>query len=113
MGEATPPQPKEKIMPSTDIQLDEKIKVKISEPKNWKVILLNDDTTPVDFVISILMEVFKHSAETAKEVTLQVHETGSGIAGVYSFEIAEAKAVESTSQARSNGYPLQIKLEEE
>jgi ATP-dependent Clp protease adaptor protein ClpS len=113
MGEATPPQPKENIMPSTDIQIDEKIKIKVSEPKNWKVILLNDDTTPVDFVVSILMEVFKHSADTAKEVTIQVHETGSGIAGVYSFEIAEAKAVESTTQARSSGYPLQIKLEEE
>jgi ATP-dependent Clp protease adaptor protein ClpS len=48
-----------------------------------------------------------------KEITVQVHETGSGIAGIYSFEIAEAKAVEATSLARTNGYPLQIKLEEE
>ena len=100
-------------MPSTDIQLDEKIKVRVAEPKNWKVILLNDDTTPIDFVISLLVEIFKHNAESAKVVTLQVHETGSGVAGCYSFEIAEAKAVEATSLARSNGYPLQIKLEEE
>lgn len=100
-------------MPSTDIQLDEKIKVKVSEPKNWKVILLNDDTTPIEFVVSILIEVFKHTTESANDITLQVHETGSGIAGIYSFEIAEAKAVEATSQARSSGYPLQIKLEEE
>jgi ATP-dependent Clp protease adaptor protein ClpS len=100
-------------MPSTDIQLDEKIKVSVSEPKRWKVILLNDDTTPVEFVVSILIDIFKHNAETAREVTLQVHETGSGIAGTYSFEIAEAKAVEATSQSRAEGYPLQIKLEEE
>ena len=100
-------------MPSTDIQLDEKIKVRVSEPKNWKVIFLNDDATPMDFVISLLMEVFKHTQETAKEITIQVHETGSGIAGTYSFEIAEAKAVESTTLARANGHPLQIKLEEE
>lgn len=100
-------------MPSTDIKIDERIKVRVTEPKQWKVILLNDDTTPMEFVISLLMEVFKHSAETAKDVTLQVHETGSGIAGTYSFEIAEAKAVETTTLARSNGYPLQIKLEEE
>ena len=100
-------------MPSTDIQLDEKIKVTVSEPKRWKVIVLNDDTTPIDFVVSILIDIFKHNAESAREVTLQVHETGSGIAGTYSFEIAEAKAVEATSQARSEGYPLQIKLEEE
>lgn len=100
-------------MAGTDIQLDEKIKVVISEPKRWKVILLNDDSTPMDFVISMLMEVFKHTSDTAKEVMLEVHQTGSGIAGIYSFEIAEAKAVETTNQARTNGHPLQIKLEEE
>ena len=100
-------------MASTDIQIDEKIKVKVSEPKNWKVILLNDDHTPMDFVISLLMEIFKHSADSASHVTVQVHEQGSGIAGVYSFEIAEAKAVEATSLSRANGYPLQIKMEEE
>lgn len=100
-------------MPSTDIQLEEKIKIKATEPRRWKVIFLNDDTTPIDFVISLLIDVFKHTQETAKDITIQVHETGSGIAGVYSFEIAEVKAVESTQLARSNGYPLQIKLEEE
>lgn len=100
-------------MPSTDIQLDEKIKVKVSEPKNWKVILINDDATPMEFVISILVEIFKHSVDSSRDIMLQVHETGSGIAGVYSFEIAEAKAVEATNNARENGYPLQIKLEEE
>lgn len=100
-------------MAGTDIQLDEKVKVVVSEPKRWKVILLNDDSTPMDFVISMLMEVFKHSVDTAKEVMLEVHESGSGIAGIYSFEIAEAKAVETTNQARTNGHPLQIKLEEE
>ena len=100
-------------MPSTDIQLDEKIKIKVSEPKNWKVVLLNDDTTPMEFVIAILMDIFKHTNNSATDITMQIHETGSGIAGVYSFEIAEAKAVESTQLARANGHPLQIKLEEE
>ena len=100
-------------MSTTDVKLDEKIKIRVEEPKRWKVILLNDDSTPMDFVISMLMEVFKHSVDTAKEVMLEVHETGSGIAGIYSFEIAEAKAVETTNQARTNGHPLQIKLEEE
>lgn len=100
-------------MPSTDIQLDEKIKVRVSEPKRWKVIFLNDDHTPMDFVTSILIEIFKHSVDSAKRVMLQVHETGSGVAGVYSFEIAEAKAVEATNSARGAGYPLQIKMEEE
>lgn len=100
-------------MPGTDIQLDEKIRVKVSEPKKWKVIFLNDDNTPMDFVTSILIEIFKHTVDTAKQIMLQVHETGSGVAGVYSFDIAEVKAVEATNAARTAGYPLQIKLEEE
>jgi ATP-dependent Clp protease adaptor protein ClpS len=100
-------------MPTTEIQIDEKIKQQIQEPKRWKVVLLNDDTTPMDFVIGVLTEIFKHTQETAKEITLEIHSTGSGIAGVYSFEIAEVKAVESTQLARSNGFPLQIKMEEE
>ena len=98
---------------STDIQLDEKVKVTTREPKNWKVIFLNDDSTPMNFVIQVLVEIFRHTEESAEDVTVQVHETGSGIAGVYSFEIAEAKAVEATNLARTNGFPLQIKLEEE
>ena len=100
-------------MASSDVQLDEKIKQKVSEPKRWKVLLLNDDLTPMDFVISLLTEIFKHTQERAKEITIEVHNEGSGIAGVYSFEIAEAKAVESTNLARSNGFPLQVKMEEE
>jgi ATP-dependent Clp protease adaptor protein ClpS len=100
-------------MSTTDIQLDEKIKITATEPKRWKVIFLNDDSTPMEFVILILKEVFKHTTESANDVMLQVHETGSGIAGIYSFEIAEAKAVEATNQARTSGHPLQIKLEEE
>jgi ATP-dependent Clp protease adaptor protein ClpS len=100
-------------MPGTDVQLDEKIKIRVSEPKRWKVILLNDDSTPMEFVIALLVEIFKHSHDSAKHIMLQVHEQGSGIAGVYSFEIAEAKAVEATNLARTNGHPLQIKLEEE
>ena len=100
-------------MAGTDILLDEKIKTTVKEPGRWKVIFLNDDTTPMEFVTSVLMEIFKHTISTATDIMTQVHETGSGIAGVYSFEIAEAKAVETTQLARANGFPLQVKLEEE
>jgi ATP-dependent Clp protease adaptor protein ClpS len=98
---------------STDIQIEEKIKITVSEPKRWKVILLNDDSTPMEFVISILIDIFKHTDATARDIMIQIHETGSGIAGIYSFEIAEVKAVEATNISRANGFPLQIKLEEE
>jgi ATP-dependent Clp protease adaptor protein ClpS len=100
-------------MSATDVKIDEKIKIAVSEPKRWKVIFLNDDHTPMDFVISLLSEVFKHTPESARDITVTIHETGAGIAGIYSFEIAEAKAVESTNLARTNGFPLQIKMEEE
>jgi ATP-dependent Clp protease adaptor protein ClpS len=100
-------------MPTTDVTLEEKVKVVISEPKNWKVIILNDDTTPMEFVIFVLIDIFKHTQDSARDIMLQVHETGSGVAGTYTFEIAEAKAVEATNVARTNGHPLQIKLEEE
>ncbi len=98
---------------ATDIKLDEKIKQKVVEPKKWKVIFLNDDQTPMDFVVSVLTQVFKHSEEGARDITLQIHQQGSAVAGTYTFEIAEDKAVESTNLARANGFPLQIKLEEE
>ena len=100
-------------MPTTEVQIDEKIKNKVQEPKRWKVVLINDDTTPMEFVIEILTTIFRHSQETAKEITIEIQTAGSGIAGVYSFEIAEAKAVEATQLARSNGFPLQIKMDEE
>jgi len=98
---------------TTDVSLAEKIKIDIREPKKWNVVFLNDDHTPMEFVISILIEIFKHTPETAQHITLHIHEKGSGIAGTYSFEIAEIKAVETTNLARANGFPLQIKLEEE
>lgn len=100
-------------MAGTDIQIDEKIKMKISEPKMWKVIFLNDDTTPMEFVISLLMEIFKHGHQAAHTIMMQVHEQGSGIAGTYTHEIAEAKCVEATQLSRANGFPLQIRMEEE
>jgi ATP-dependent Clp protease adaptor protein ClpS len=95
------------------VKLDEKIQQKIVEPKKWKVIFLNDNFTPMEFVVTVLVEIYKHTMEVAQEITLQIHETGSGIAGTYTFEIAEIKAVETTNLARAQGFPLQIKLEEE
>jgi ATP-dependent Clp protease adaptor protein ClpS len=96
-----------------DVQLDEKVKLEIIEPKKWKVIFLNDNHTPMEFVVTVLVEIYKHTIEVANELTMQIHDTGSGVAGTYTFEIAEIKAVETTTLARAQGFPLQIKLEEE
>jgi len=56
----------------SDIQIDEKVKQTAQEPKHWKVILLNDDYTPMDFVIQVLQEIFKHSQDTATNITMQI-----------------------------------------
>jgi ATP-dependent Clp protease adaptor protein ClpS len=96
-----------------DIKLDEKIDITIREPKKYKVIFLNDDVTPIDFVVSVIVELFKHSHETAVAVTMQIHEEGSGVVGVYAYEIAEQKSIEVINVCRDHGYPLKVKIEEE
>ena len=102
-------------MATTDLEvkIDEKVKTIITEPKRYKVIFLNDDKTPIEFVIELLMSVFRHTEETAKDITLKVHNEGSAVVGVYTFEIAEQKGVESTHLARQAGFPLQIKIDPE
>ena len=96
-----------------DIKLDEKIKKETELPRRYKVIILNDDLTPMEWVISILTEIFKHTQSKAQELTLAIHSEGSAIAGIYSYEIAEQKSVEATMLSRNNGFPLAFKLEVE
>lgn len=96
-----------------DVKIDEKVKTTINEPKKYKVIFLNDDKTPIEFVIDLLTTVFRHSEESAKAITLKVHNEGSAVVGSYSYEIAEQRTFESTQLARSNGFPLQIRIEKE
>jgi ATP-dependent Clp protease adaptor protein ClpS len=79
----------------------------------YKVIVQNDDHTPMDFVIALMMHIFKHNEERARELTIQIHEEGSAVAGVYTYEVAEQKGVEGTMLARQNGWPLAIRVEEE
>ena len=67
----------------------------------------------MELVIDILINYFKHQESSAKKVTLEIHNTGSGIAGVYPHELAEHLAIESTNHARKNGSPLKIRLEQE
>jgi ATP-dependent Clp protease adaptor protein ClpS len=98
---------------SIEAKIDEKVITKTTPPKLWKVVFLNDDKTPMEFVIELLSEIFKHSETRAKDITMEIHNTGSGVAGIYSHEIAEQKGIESTNLARANGFPLRIQLEEE
>lgn len=96
-----------------DIQIDEKIVIELKEPNLYKVIFLNDDATPMDFVVSLLIEFFKHSEDTARDLTMKIHSEGSGVVGIYTYEIAEQKSTEATNICRSNGFPLRIRIEED
>lgn len=95
-----------------DVVIDEKIKQTNDKPKQFNVIMLNDDYTPMDWVISILKEIFKHSDASAEVLTMTIHNEGSAVVGTYSYEIAEMKAMETVNLSRSNGFPLQVKLGE-
>ena len=96
-----------------DVQLDERIKKVTQEPIKYKVVLLNDDQTPVEWVVKVLTEIFKHTNETAEQITLAIHNEGSGVAGIYTYEIAEQKTIEATTASRNHGFPLAVKMEQE
>ena len=83
------------------------------EPGKFKVVFYNDDSTPMEFVIAVLIKIFRHDENSAVSVTMKVHNDGSAVAGVYTYEVAEQKGVESTTLARKHGYPLIIKVEPE
>ena len=98
-------------------QSETRTKIKISEsvkePPMFKVVYLNDNQTSMEFVVGSLMEYFDYTPETAEQITIDIHETGSACVAVLPYEIAEQKGTEVTVQARAQQYPLQIKLEPE
>jgi len=96
----------------TDSAVRERIKPKKKDPTLYKVVLLNDDYTTMEFVIHVLETVFQQSPAEAYRVMMHVHVNGRGIAGVYSWEVAETKAATVMSLAREAGFPLRAALEE-
>jgi len=94
-----------------NVEAKTKTSTSLKEPPLFKVIYLNDDRTAVEFVVDSLIEHFEYTPDTAQTITMDIHESGSAVVAVLPFEIAEQKGVEITVSARSEGYPLQIKLE--
>lgn len=85
----------------------------LQEPPMFKIIYLNDNQTTMEFVVDTLVSFFDYTAETALKITSDIHHDGSAVVAVLPYEIAEQKGIEVTLHARSNNYPLQIKLEPE
>ena len=93
----------------TGLALDERTRTK--KPPMYKVLLHNDDYTTKEFVVFVLQSIFQRSESDAVAIMSHVHNPGVGIAGVYSFEIAETKVTKTVQLARSHEYPLQLSIE--
>ncbi len=84
----------------------------LAEPKMYKVVMLNDDYTSMDFVIDILMSIFHKSYQEAEAIMLDIHKKNRGICGVYTYEVAETKVAQVSRLAREQGFPLKAIIEE-
>ena len=90
-----------------------KTKSKTQKPSMYKVLLLNDDYTPMEFVVEILERFFSKKGEEAVKIMLHVHQKGVGVCGIYTFEVAETKVTQVVDYARANQHPLQCTLEQD
>ncbi len=84
----------------------------LMEPKQYMVLLLNDDYTSMDFVVEVLMNIFHKNYQEAEQIMLDVHQKDKGICGVYTYEVAETKVMQVSKLAREQGYPLKATMEE-
>ena len=96
-----------------DIKNRIKPNVKLAEPPMFKVIYINDNQTSMEFVIESLIQYFEYNTVTAEKITTDIHDAGSACVAFLPYEVAEQKGIEITISARTEGYPLQIKLEPE
>lgn len=99
------PDVEESVRSETDQEVD--------EPPMYKVMLLNDDYTTMEFVVEVLVYVFQKSPEEATRIMLNVHRSGVGVCGIYPFEVAETKVDTVENLARENGFPLKCIMERE
>lgn len=92
-----------------ELVLDERRKAK--RPRLYKVLLHNDDFTTMEFVVAVLVRYFHKSVDEATRIMLEVHQRGLGVAGVFTFEVAETKVVQVTAEARDEGMPLKCTVD--
>ncbi len=95
-----------------DTLLLQRTQPKLEKPPLFKVILINDDYTPMEFVVHVLESIFNHDRENATRIMLNVHKQGKGVCGIYTKDIAETKVAQVNSYSRQNKHPLLCDLEE-
>jgi ATP-dependent Clp protease adaptor protein ClpS len=98
---------------ATNIEFELAEEVIVKHPKKYKVYILNDDYTSMDFVVDILMSIFHKSYSQAENIMLEVHKKDRGLCGVYTHEIAETKVTQVIKKAKDSGFPLKATMEEE
>ena len=99
------------INKDNDLVIERSTKKKVQKPTLYKVVMLNDDYTPMDFVVYLLKTFFRKKHNEASKIMLEVHNKGAGICGIYNYEIAETKASNVVNISRKNGFPLLCILE--
>jgi ATP-dependent Clp protease adaptor protein ClpS len=97
--------------PGTGVIVKSKPKTKTKKPAMYKVLMLNDDYTPMEFVVHILERFFSKTREEATRIMLHVHRRGVGVCGVYTYEVAETKVTQVMDFARKHQHPLQCVME--
>ena len=100
-------------MSKTDTKVKIKPNLALREPPMFKIIYFNDDVTSLEFVVGSLIDYFNYNQDTATSISENIHHQGSAVVAVLPYEIAEQKGIEVTLEARSQGYPLQVKIEAE
>jgi ATP-dependent Clp protease adaptor protein ClpS len=100
-------------MSKTDTKVKIKPNIALKEPPMYKIIYMNDDVTSMEFVVESLIDYFNYNENTASDITHNIHEQGSAVVAVLPYEIAEQKGIEVTLEARSQGFPLLVKVEAE
>lgn len=98
-------------MPQQQSNVNTRTRVRIDEPRRFRVVLHNDDFTTMDFVVMVLKTVFFKSDVEAEGLMLQVHQKGQAVAGIYSKDIATSKVQKATQMARNQGFPLRLTIE--
>lgn len=96
----------------SNVSILEKQKIKVRKPKQYKVIMHNDDFTTMEFVIDVLMNIFNKKFEEANKIMIDVHKKGKGIAGIYSYDIAVTKSSMAMALAKEDGFPFKLSVEE-